>query len=300
MLLSSGNCAIVKNIVAIHLRFQNVYVFLILNTEAINMFNTEYIHVQDSDQYEEEPEYPKDPEYLKDPKESQIELDLPEDSEYLKVKDPKKYQIEPDLPEDPDEEPEYREEPEYLKDPKKYQIGPDLPEDPDEEPEYPARDDDAGVWELCDNCNTMLYLRFLKRGQMICPKCGYHLQMTSTDRIELLIDKGTWEPMDEDMLPYDVLEFVDLQPYSERLEETQSLTGLPDAVQTGTGTIKGTWIALAVMDFAFMGGSMGCVVGEKITRLIEYATEHQLPVVIVCASGGARIQEGYSESYANG
>jgi acetyl-CoA carboxylase carboxyl transferase subunit beta len=116
--------------------------------------------------------------------------------------------------------------------------------------------------------------------------------MNSTERIELLIDAGTWEAMDEDLLPYDVLEFVDEQPYSDRIQETQSFTGLADAVQTGTGTLNGTFIALGVMDFQFMGGSMGSVVGEKITRLIEYATEHRLPVVIVCASGGARMQEG--------
>ena len=205
------------------------------------MFNTDYIHVEDPDEYQQEPEYPEDPEYLEDPKESPIEPDLPEQEES---------RVEPDLPED------------------------------------------AGLWELCDNCASMLYLRFLKKDQRICSKCGYHLQMNSTERIELLIDAGTWEAMDEDLLPYDVLEFVDEQPYSDRIQETQSFTGLTDAVQTGTGTLRGTWIALGVMDFAFMGGSMGSVVGEKITRLIEYATRHRLPVVIVCASGGARMQEG--------
>ena len=98
--------------------------------------------------------------------------------------------------------------------------------------------------------------------------------------------------MNENMLPYDVLEFVDQKAYKDRIEENQLRTGLTDAVQTGIGELSGTPIALGVMDFQFMGGSMGSVVGEKLTRLIEYATEQKLPLIIVCASGGARMQEG--------
>jgi len=159
-------------------------------------------------------------------------------------------------------------------------------------PKYPESDPSEGLWTQCDNCESMLYVRFLKQNQRICEECGYHLQMNSTERIELLIDPGTWEPMDENMLPYDVLEFVDQKSYKDRIEENQLRTGLTDAVQTGTGELNGTLIALGVMDFQFMGGSMGSVVGEKLTRLIEHATKLKIPLVIICASGGARMQEG--------
>ena len=159
-------------------------------------------------------------------------------------------------------------------------------------PKYPESDPSEGLWTQCDNCESMLYVRFLKQNQRICEECGYHLEMSSTERIELFIDPGTWEPMDENMLPYDVLEFVDQKAYKDRIEENQLRTGLTDAVQTGIGELSGTQIALGVMDFQFMGGSMGSVVGEKLTRLIEYATEQKLPLIIVCASGGARMQEG--------
>jgi acetyl-CoA carboxylase carboxyl transferase subunit beta len=148
------------------------------------------------------------------------------------------------------------------------------------------------LWTQCDNCDSMLYIRLLKQNQRICEDCGYHLEMSSTERIELLIDEGTWIPMDEDLLPCDILGFVDQKSYQERIEETQNRTGLTDAMQTGTGKLCGYSVALGVMDFQFMGGSMGSVVGEKITRLIEHATQNKLPLIIVCASGGARMQEG--------
>jgi acetyl-CoA carboxylase carboxyl transferase subunit beta len=159
-------------------------------------------------------------------------------------------------------------------------------------PKYPESDPSKGLWTQCDNCESMLYVRFLKQNQRICEECGYHLQMNSTERIELLIDPGTWEPMDEDMFPCDVLDFVDQKSYKDRIDENQMRTGLTDAVQTGVGELNGTPIALGVMDFQFMGGSMGSVVGEKLTRLIEHATAERLPLIIVCASGGARMQEG--------
>lgn len=159
-------------------------------------------------------------------------------------------------------------------------------------PKYPESDPSEGLWTQCDNCESMLYVRFLKQNQRICEECGYHLEMSSTERIELLIDPNTWQPMDENILPCDVLEFVDEQAYKDRLEDNQARTGLTDAVQTGIGELNGTLVALGVMDFQFMGGSMGSVVGEKLTRLIEYATQQSLPLIIVCASGGARMQEG--------
>jgi acetyl-CoA carboxylase carboxyl transferase subunit beta len=159
-------------------------------------------------------------------------------------------------------------------------------------PHYPEFDPSTGLWRQCDNCEAMLYVRFLKQDQWVCDECGYHLEMGSTDRIDLLINQDTWIPIDEDMIPCDVLGFVDQKSYDERLVETQERTGLTDAIQTGTGKLGEHSVALGVMDFQFMGGSMGSVVGEKLTRLIERATANQLPLIIVCASGGARMQEG--------
>ncbi|KAK6767684.1 hypothetical protein RDI58_031183 [Solanum bulbocastanum] len=127
----------------------------------------------------------------------------------------------------------------------------------------------------------------------ICEQCGYHLKMSSSDRIELLIDPGTWDPMDEDMVSLDPIEFhSEEEPYKDRIDSYQRKTGLTEAVQTGIGQLNGIPVAIGVMDFQFMGGSMGSVVGEKITRLIEHAANQNLPLIIVCASGGARMQEG--------
>nr|AND48158.1 beta subunit of acetyl-CoA carboxylase carboxytransferase [Flatbergium novo-caledoniae] len=161
-----------------------------------------------------------------------------------------------------------------------------------ERDKYIKIDTTKGLWTRCDNCENMLYVRFLRRNKRICEECGYHLQMSSTERIELLIDRGTWHPMDGDMIARDVLKFSDEDSYKNRIIFYQKRTGLTDAIQTGTGKLNGTSIALGVMDFQFMGGSMGSVVGEKITRLIEYATKKSMPLILVCSSGGARMQEG--------
>ena len=156
----------------------------------------------------------------------------------------------------------------------------------------PPEDSSQGLWTLCDECNVMLYIKHLKKNKGICSGCGCHLQMNSQERIDLLIDWATWRPLDETTSPCDPLEFKDQKQYTERLKDAQERTGLQDAIQTGTGMLDGIPIALGVMDFNFMGGSMGSVVGEKITRLIEYATQEGLTLVLVCASGGARMQEG--------
>nr|YP_010318321.1 acetyl-CoA carboxylase carboxyltransferase beta subunit [Setchellanthus caeruleus]ULC82813.1 acetyl-CoA carboxylase carboxyltransferase beta subunit [Setchellanthus caeruleus] len=149
------------------------------------------------------------------------------------------------------------------------------------------------LWSQCEICYGLNYKKTLKSKMNICQQCGYYLKMSSSDRIELSIDPGTWTPMDEDMVSLDPIEFhSEAEPYKDRLDSYQKKTGLTDAVQTGTGQLKGIPVALGVMDFQFMGGSMGSVVGEKITRLIEYATNHFLPLILVCASGGARMQEG--------
>nr|YP_009382887.1 acetyl-CoA carboxylase carboxyltransferase beta subunit [Adenanthera microsperma]APA32738.1 acetyl-CoA carboxylase carboxyltransferase beta subunit [Adenanthera microsperma]WIL96713.1 acetyl-CoA carboxylase carboxyltransferase beta subunit [Adenanthera pavonina] len=149
------------------------------------------------------------------------------------------------------------------------------------------------LWIQCENCYGLNYKKLLKSKMNICEHCGYHLQMSSSDRIELLIDPGTWNPMDEDMVSGDPIEFhSEEEPYKDRIGSYQRKTGLTEAVQTGTGQLNGIPVAIGVMDFQFMGGSMGSVVGEKITRLIEYATNQFLPLILVCASGGARMQEG--------
>nr|YP_009825485.1 acetyl-CoA carboxylase carboxyltransferase beta subunit [Botrychium lunaria]QIU83300.1 acetyl-CoA carboxylase carboxyltransferase beta subunit [Botrychium lunaria] len=153
-------------------------------------------------------------------------------------------------------------------------------------------DTNKGLWTRCDNCENMLYVKFLKQNRRVCEECGYHPQMDSTERIEPLIDRGTWIPMDESMVARDVLEFHDEESYKDRIAFSQKRTGLTDAIQTGIGKLNGVSVALGVMDFQFMGGSMGSVVGEKITRLIEHATQESMPLIIVCSSGGARMQEG--------
>nr|YP_011031571.1 acetyl-CoA carboxylase beta subunit [Oplopanax elatus]QIQ27004.1 acetyl-CoA carboxylase beta subunit [Oplopanax horridus]WRB04810.1 acetyl-CoA carboxylase beta subunit [Oplopanax elatus] len=149
------------------------------------------------------------------------------------------------------------------------------------------------LWVQCENCYGLNYKKFFKSKMNLCEQCGYHLKMSSSDRIELLIDPGTWDPMDEDMVSLDPIEFhSEEEPYKDRIDSYQRKTGLTEAVQTGIGQLNSIPVAIGVMDFQFMGGSMGSVVGEKITRLIEYATKKFLPLIIVCASGGARMQEG--------
>nr|QKV47705.1 acetyl-CoA carboxylase carboxyltransferase beta subunit [Calypso bulbosa] len=149
------------------------------------------------------------------------------------------------------------------------------------------------LWVQCENCYGLNYKKFFSSKMNICEHCGYHLKMSSSDRIELFIDPGTWEPMDEDIVSIDPIEFhSEEEPYIDRISFYQRKTGLTEAIQTGIGQLNSIPIAMGVMDFQFMGGSMGSVVGEKITRLIEHATNRSLPVIIVCASGGARMQEG--------
>ena len=149
-----------------------------------------------------------------------------------------------------------------------------------------------GLWTKCPECGVLTYTKDLRANQMVCLECGHHLRVYADERIEQLVDAGTWKPLDEALRPIDPLKFRDRKSYSDRVREIQERTGLTDAVQTGTGQIDGFPLALGVMDFRFMGGSMGSVVGEKLTRLIEQGTRERMAVVIVCASGGARMQEG--------
>jgi acetyl-CoA carboxylase carboxyl transferase subunit beta len=159
-------------------------------------------------------------------------------------------------------------------------------------PERQEREIADGLWSKCPACGVMTYTKDLRANQMVCLECGHHLRVFSDERIRQLIDPGTWQPLDAGVQPIDPLGFRDRKAYSDRLRETQDKTGLVDAVQTGLGQLEGYGLGLGTMDFRFMGGSMGSVVGEKLTRMIEAATERRLPVVILCASGGARMQEG--------
>jgi acetyl-CoA carboxylase carboxyl transferase subunit beta len=149
-----------------------------------------------------------------------------------------------------------------------------------------------GLWTKCDSCGSVAYTKDLQANQLVCPECQYHNRVDSDDRIKQLIDANTWKPLDENIHPIDPLKFRDRKDYHIRLQDYQTKTGLSDAVKTGIGLLDGLPVALGVMDFRFMGGSMGSVVGEKLCRLIERATSERFPVVIVCASGGARMQEG--------
>nr|YP_010195665.1 acetyl-CoA carboxylase, carboxyl transferase subunit beta [Crassiphycus birdiae]UAD83062.1 acetyl-CoA carboxylase, carboxyl transferase subunit beta [Crassiphycus birdiae] len=149
-----------------------------------------------------------------------------------------------------------------------------------------------GLWIKCNKCSLLMYYKALEKSFKTCPKCEHHFPTTSQDRIKKLIDKNTWKPINKYLTSTDPLGFSDRKLYSKRLLDMKIQTGLFDAVQTGLGNVFGIPIALGIMDFRFMGGSMGSVVGEKLTRLIEKATNKKIAVVIVCASGGARMQEG--------
>jgi acetyl-CoA carboxylase carboxyl transferase subunit beta len=149
-----------------------------------------------------------------------------------------------------------------------------------------------GLWTKCDKCGAVAYTKDLQANQLVCLECDHHARVDSDERIQQLIDAKTWQALNENIRPIDPLKFRDRKDYQARLQDYQTKTGLTDAVKTGTGLIDGLPVALGVMDFRFMGGSMGSVVGEKLCCLIEHATEESFPVIIVCASGGARMQEG--------
>ena len=149
-----------------------------------------------------------------------------------------------------------------------------------------------GLWSKCPECSLVVYRKDLVANASVCKGCGHHNRIDSPERIALIADPGSFEPMDTGLSPTDPLAFKDRRSYADRIRDSQQSTGLLDAVVTGTCRTSGLPLALGVMDFRFMGGSMGSVVGEKLTRLIETATARRIPVLIVCASGGARMQEG--------
>ncbi len=148
-----------------------------------------------------------------------------------------------------------------------------------------------GLWLRCPECSDMLFRKVVEEALHVCPNCQYHFRVGARKRIELLVDPGSFEERYADVEPGDPLRFVDKKAYKDRLKAEQNKTGNPDAVVCGKGFIKGRPIVLAVMDPEFMMGSMGSVVGEKITRAIEAAADEKLPLLIVSCSGGARMQE---------
>ena len=148
-----------------------------------------------------------------------------------------------------------------------------------------------GLWTRCGRCSEIIYSKELERNARVCPKCGFHFRLTVDERLELLLDPGARE-LWVNLAPCDPLSFTDTRPYAERLADYQKRTSRRDAVCVLEGTIDGQPVVLAIMDYEFMGGSMGSVVGEKISRAIERAVERRTPLLIVAASGGARMQEG--------
>ncbi|MGB9907308.1 MAG: acetyl-CoA carboxylase, carboxyltransferase subunit beta [Candidatus Saccharicenans sp.] len=149
-----------------------------------------------------------------------------------------------------------------------------------------------GLWTRCNNCQKILYKQDIIDNLKVCPQCNYHFRLGALERLQQLFDDGQFELLDQDIYPVDFLGFQDQQRYAVRLGESQKKTGLPEAIVTGRGTIGGLPVIIQAMEFGFMGGSMGSVVGEKVTRAAERAVEEKLPLIIVSCSGGARMQEG--------
>jgi acetyl-CoA carboxylase carboxyl transferase subunit beta len=151
-----------------------------------------------------------------------------------------------------------------------------------------------GIFVKCENedCAVTIYRKDLKANLNVCPSCSYHFRLSARERLQMLFDYGRYDERDANVAPTDPLEFVDKTPYHERLRKAQRETGLLDALITGEGTLGGREVVICGMEFKFIGGSMGSVVGEKITRAIEYCTSERLPLIIVSCSGGARMQEG--------
>jgi acetyl-CoA carboxylase carboxyl transferase subunit beta len=148
-----------------------------------------------------------------------------------------------------------------------------------------------GVWVKCPDCGQALYKKDLDGNLQVCPKCSHHFRLGAADRLAMLFD-GPWVEHDHDLASTDPLNFIDTKPYSQRLRTAQEASGLKDAIICGTGAIDGIETEIAAMEYSFIGGSMGVVVGEKITRAIERGLQHRRPVIVVSCSGGARMMEG--------
>ena len=161
-------------------------------------------------------------------------------------------------------------------------------------PSFRARRDSypPDLWTKCPQCGDMLFNKQLEKADRVCPTCGHHFRLSAEARLEMLLDDGTFRERDAGLQSVDPLGFVDQKPYPERVATAQAQTGLRDAAVRGIGVIDGQTVSICVMDFGFMGGSMGAVVGEKVARAAEDALAERVPLIIVSASGGARMQEG--------
>jgi acetyl-CoA carboxylase carboxyl transferase subunit beta len=159
-------------------------------------------------------------------------------------------------------------------------------------PKVEKLDIPGNLWVKCFSCKETIYSKDLDDNLKVCTKCGYHFRLPCRERINITVDKGSFKEKDEFVISKDFLKFTDTVPYSKRLEDTKRKTGLTDAIITGEAKINGSDVQIGAMDFGFIGGSLGSVVGEKVTRLIERAIETKTPAVIFNASGGARMQEG--------
>ncbi len=149
-----------------------------------------------------------------------------------------------------------------------------------------------GFWVKCENCKEIIYKKEVARSANVCPKCNYHFRISARERLEQVLDDGQFEEFDRDIAPTDPLDFVDIKPYQDRLEDYQSRTGLKDALISCAGTIGGYPVVVAIQEYGFMGGSMGSVVGEKVARCAERALAERRPLIVFSCSGGARMQEG--------
>ncbi len=148
-----------------------------------------------------------------------------------------------------------------------------------------------GLWVKCESCRTIVFRKDLEANLLVCPKCGFHFKMNSKQRLEMLLD-GRWTEHDAGMTSTDPLHFVDTKPYAQRLKDARKKLGVNDAVITAEGQLAGRPVVCCAMEFNFIGGSMGAVVGEKVTRGIELAMETRQPLIVVSCSGGARMMEG--------
>jgi acetyl-CoA carboxylase carboxyl transferase subunit beta len=154
------------------------------------------------------------------------------------------------------------------------------------------RDIPGDLWVRCPSCDETLFGKDLDDALKVCPKCGFHFSISSHLRIAFTLDPGSWRELDGAMETVDALGFIDKKPYPEKLAATGASTGVKEAMRYGLGTIEGNPLVFGTLEFRFMGGSMGVVVGEKVTRAVELALERKLPLVLVSASGGARMHEG--------
>lgn len=156
----------------------------------------------------------------------------------------------------------------------------------------PKRDMPDGVWVKCEDCGEIIYRKELARNLWVCSRCSRHFPISSRNYLDILLDPDSFEEVHADMRSGDPLSFKDRKKYSDRLKETIAKTGQNEAVEIGTGLLNGRRVSIAVMSFQFIGGSMGCVVGEKVTRAIKIALEKRIPFITINRSGGARMMEG--------